>query len=94
MLRPERMRRLFIAAPKGEIDTIIRGTLPPQCLSYRRLCAESESPEELSIGPPASPGASDAASALIDVRAIEKACGIEPDNVEAEKRFPHRRSGR
>jgi len=87
MLRPERMRRLFIAAPKGEIDTIIRELYRHNVYHIEDFVPESESPEELSIGHPL-PGASDAASALIDVRAIEKACGIEPDNVESREKIP------
>ncbi|MBT0731803.1 V-type ATP synthase subunit I [Methanoculleus bourgensis] len=87
MLRPERMRRLFIAAPKGEIDTIIRELYRHNVYHIEDFVPESESPEELSIGHPL-PGASDAASALINVRAIEKACGIEPDNVEIREKIP------
>ena len=87
MLRPEQMRRLLIAAPKGEIDTIIRELYRHNVYHIEDFVPESESPEELSIGHPL-PGASDAASALIDVRAIEKACGIEPDNVEGREKIP------
>jgi V/A-type H+-transporting ATPase subunit I len=87
MLRPEQMRRLLIAAPKGEIDTIIRELYRHNVYHIEDFVPESESPEELSIGHPL-PGASDAASALIDVRAIEKACGIEPDNVEVREKIP------
>ena len=87
MLRPERMRRLFIAAPKGEIDTIIRELYRHNVYHIEDFVPESESPEWLSIGHPL-PGAGDAATALIDVRAIEKACGIEPDNVESREKIP------
>jgi len=87
MLRPERMRRLLIAAPKGEIDAIVRELYRHNVYHIEDFVPESESPEWLSIGHPL-PGAGDAATALIDVRAIEKACGIEPDNVEIGEKIP------
>ena len=87
MLRPERMRRLLIAAPKGEIDTIISELYRHNIYHIEDFVAESEAPEALSIGHPLS-GASDAASALIKVRAIENACGIDPDNVEVRGKLP------
>lgn len=87
MLRPERMRRLLIAAPKSEIDTIIRELYRHNVYHIEDFVPESESPEGLSIGHPLS-GASDAASALIKVRAIENACGIDPENVEIRERLP------
>ncbi|PKL63358.1 MAG: V-type ATP synthase subunit I [Methanomicrobiales archaeon HGW-Methanomicrobiales-2] len=87
MLRPERMRRLLIAAPKGEIDTIISELYRHNIYHIEDFVAESEAPEALSIGHPL-PGASDAASALIKVRAIENACGIDPDNVEVRGKLP------
>ncbi len=87
MLRPERMRRLLIAAPKSEIDTIIRELYRHNVYHIEDFVPESESPEGLSIGHPLS-GASDAASALIKVRAIENACGIDPENVEIKERLP------
>ncbi|MCM2465286.1 V-type ATP synthase subunit I [Methanoculleus oceani] len=87
MLRPEQMRRLLIAAPKGEIDTIIRELYRHHVYHIEDFVAESESPEALSIGHPLS-GASDAASALIKVRAIENACGIDPDSVEIRAKLP------
>lgn len=86
MLRPERMRRLLIAAPQGEIDTIIGELYRHNVYHIEDFVPESES-EELSIGHPLS-GASDAASALIKVRAIENACGINPDNVEVREKLP------
>ncbi|MDD3857197.1 MAG: V-type ATP synthase subunit I, partial [Methanoculleus sp.] len=87
MLRPERMRRLLIAAPKSEIETIIRELYRHNVYHIEDFVPESESPEGLSIGHPLS-GASDAASALIKVRAIENACGIDPENVEIKERLP------
>ncbi len=87
MLRPEQMRRLLIAAPKGEIDTIIRELYRHNVYHIEDFVPESESPEALSIGHPL-PEASDAASALIKVRAIENACGIDPDNVEVREKLP------
>ena len=87
MLRPEQMRRLLIAVPKGEIDTVIKELYRHNVYHIEDFVPESESPEELSIGHPL-PGASDAASALIKVRAIENACGIDPDNVETREKIP------
>jgi V/A-type H+-transporting ATPase subunit I len=87
MLRPERMRRLLIAVPKGEIDTVIRVLYRYNVYHIEDFVPESESLEALSIGHPL-PGASDAASALIKVRAIENACGINPDNVEVREKIP------
>lgn len=87
MLRPERMRRLLIAAPKGEIDTIIQELYRHNVYHIEDFVPESESAEALSIGHPL-PGASDAASALIKIRAIESACGIDPENVEVRTRIP------
>jgi V/A-type H+-transporting ATPase subunit I len=81
------MRRLLIAAPKGEIDTIISELYRHNIYHIEDFVAESEAPEALSIGHPLS-GASDAASALIKVRAIENACGIDPDNVEVRGKLP------
>lgn len=86
MLRPERMRRLLIAAPKGEIDAIIRELYRHNVYHIEDFVPES-SPEALSIGHPL-PEASDAASALIKVRAIENACGIDPENVEVKTKLP------
>ncbi len=87
MLRPERMRRLLIAAPKGEIDTIIGELYRHNVYHIEDFVPESESAEALSIGHPL-PGASDVASALNDVRAIENACGINPDSVEVREKLP------
>ncbi|MCE5337306.1 MAG: V-type ATP synthase subunit I [Methanomicrobiaceae archaeon] len=87
MLRPERMRRLLIAVPKGEIDAVIRELYRHNVYHIEDFVPESESPEALSIGHPL-PGASDAASALIKVRAIENACGIDLDNVEVREKIP------
>ncbi len=87
MLRPEEMRRLLIAVPKGEIDTVIRELYRHNVYHIEDFVPESESPDELSIGHPL-PGASDAASALIKVRAIENACGIDPDSVEIKEKIP------
>ncbi|MDD3070537.1 V-type ATP synthase subunit I [Methanoculleus horonobensis] len=86
MLRPERMRRLLIAAPKGEIDTIIRELYRYNVYHIEDFVPES-SPGALSMGHPL-PEASDAASALIKVRAIENACGIDPENVEGKTKLP------
>ncbi|MCK9276624.1 MAG: V-type ATP synthase subunit I [Methanoculleus sp.] len=87
MLRPEQMRRLLIATPKGEIETIISELYRHNVYHIEDFVPESESAEALSIGHPL-PGASDAASALIKVRAIENACGIDPDNVEIRTKLP------
>ncbi|MCK8518303.1 V-type ATP synthase subunit I [Methanoculleus sp. 7T] len=87
MLRPERMRRLLIAAPKGEIETIIRELYRHNVYHIEDFVPESASAEALSIGHPLSE-ASDAASALIKIRAIENACGINPDNVEVKEKLP------
>ncbi|NLA38168.1 MAG: V-type ATP synthase subunit I [Methanomicrobiales archaeon] len=87
MLRPEQMRRLLIAAPKGEIDTIIRELYRHNVYHIEDFVPESESPDALSIGHPL-PGASDAASALIKVRAIESVCGIKPEDVEIREKLP------
>jgi len=87
MLRPERMRRLLIAAPKGEIENIIRELYRHNVYHIEDFVPESTSPEALSIGHPL-PEASDAASALIKVRAIENACGIDPENVEIKEKLP------
>ena len=87
MLRPERMRRLLIAAPKGEIDTIIEELYRHNVYHIEDFVPESASGDALSIGHPLS-GASDAASALIKVRAIENACGIDPENVEIREKIP------
>ena len=87
MLRPERMRRLLIAAPKGEIETIIRELYRHNVYHIEDFVPESTTPEALSIGHPL-PEASDAASALIKVRAIENACGIDPENVETRAKLP------
>ena len=87
MLRPEQMRRLLIAAPKGEIDAIIEELYRHNVYHIEDFVPEIESPEGLSIGHPL-PGASDAASALIKVRAIENACGIDPDSVEIKEKIP------
>jgi len=87
MLRPEGMRRLLIAVPKGEIDTVIRELYRHNIYHIEDFVPESEFPDELSIGHPL-PGASDAASALIKVRAIENACGIDPDTVEIKEKIP------
>ncbi|WP_292518997.1 V-type ATP synthase subunit I [Methanoculleus sp.] len=87
MLRPERMRRLLIAAPKSEIDTIIRELYRHNVYHIEDFVPESTSGDGLSIGHPLS-GASDAASALIKIRAIENACGIDPENVEVRTRLP------
>ncbi|BBL67227.1 V-type ATP synthase subunit I [Methanoculleus chikugoensis] len=81
------MRRLLIAAPKGEIDTVIRELYRHNVYHIEDFVPESEAPEALSIGHPL-PGASDAASALIKVRAIENACGIDPDSVEVRAKIP------
>ncbi|KDE56098.1 V-type ATP synthase subunit I [Methanoculleus sp. MH98A] len=86
MLRPERMRRLLIAAPKGEIDAIIRELYRHNVYHIEDFVPESSS-EALSIGHPL-PEASDAASALIKVRAIENACGIDPENVDVKTKLP------
>ena len=87
MLRPERMRRLLIAVPKGEVEAVISELYRHNVYHIEDFVPESESPEELSIGHPL-PGASDTASALIKVRAIENACGIDPDNVEVRAKIP------
>ncbi|WP_214041250.1 V-type ATP synthase subunit I [Methanoculleus sp.] len=87
MLRPERMCRLLIAAPKGEIDTIVRELYRHNVYHIEDFVPESAAAESLSIGHPLS-GASDAASALIKVRAIENACGIDPENVETREKLP------
>ncbi|WP_332450861.1 V-type ATP synthase subunit I [Methanoculleus sp.] len=87
MLRPERMRRLLIAAPQGEIETIVSELYRHNVYHIEDFVPESESPEGLSIGHPL-PGASDAASALIKVRAIESAAGIDPENVETGAKIP------
>ena len=87
MLRPERMRRLLIAAPKGEIDTIVRVLYRHNVYHIEDFVPESASDEALSIGHPL-PGASDAASALIKVRAIENACGVDPESVEVGEKVP------
>ncbi|MDK2990229.1 MAG: V/A-type H+/Na+-transporting ATPase subunit [Methanoculleus sp.] len=87
MLRPERMCRLLIAAPKGEIDTIVRELYRHNVYHIEDFVPESAAAETLSIGHPLS-GASDAASALIKVRAIENACGIDPENVETREKLP------
>ncbi len=86
MLRPERMRRLLIAAPKGEIETIIKELYRHNVYHIEDFVPESSS-DALSIGHPLA-DASDAASALIKVRAIENACGIDPGNVEARTKLP------
>jgi len=87
MLRPERMRRLLIAAPQGEIETVVSELYRHNVYHIEDFVPESESPDGLSIGHPL-PGASDAASALIKVRAIESAAGIDPENVEARAKIP------
>ena len=87
MLRPERMRRLLIAAPQGEIETIVSELYRHNVYHIEDFVPESESPEGLSIGHPLS-WASDAASALIKVRAIESAAGIDPENVETREKLP------
>ena len=86
MLRPEEMLRLLIAAPKGEIDIIIKELYRHNVYHIEDFVPESEY-EELSIGHPL-PGASDAAATLIKVRAIENACGINPDKVEIAEKIP------
>ncbi|MFA7562295.1 MAG: V-type ATP synthase subunit I [Methanoculleus sp.] len=86
MLRPERMCRLLIAAPKGEIETIIKELYRHNVYHIEDFVPESSS-DALSIGHPLA-DASDAASALIKVRAIENACGIDPGNVEAKTKLP------
>ncbi len=87
MLRPEGMRRLLIAVPKGEVENVIGELYRHNVYHIEDFVPESESPEALSIGHPL-PGASDTASALIKVRAIENACGIDPDNVETKAKIP------
>jgi len=87
MLRPERMRRLLIVAPKSETDTIVRELYRHNVYHIEDFVPESGSSDGLSIGHPLS-GASDAASALIKIRAIESACGIDPENVEVRTRIP------
>lgn len=87
MLEPEQMRRLLIAAPKGEIDAIIEELYRHNVYHIEDFVPEIESPDGLSIGHPL-PGASDAASAVIKVRAIENACGIDPDNTEVKEKIP------
>lgn len=87
MLRPKRMRRLLIVAPQSEIDTIVKELYRHNVYHIEDFVPESESTDALSIGHPL-PGASDAASALIEVRAIENACGINPDKVEIAERLP------
>ena len=87
MLRPEQMRRLLIAVPKGEIETVISELYRHNIYHIEDFVPESESASALSIGHPL-PGASDTASALIKVRAIENACGIDPDSVEIKEKIP------
>jgi V/A-type H+-transporting ATPase subunit I len=87
MLRPEQMRRLLIAVPKGEIETVISELYRHNIYHIEDFVPESESASALSIGHPL-PGASDTASALIKVRAIENACGIDPGNVEIREKIP------
>jgi V/A-type H+-transporting ATPase subunit I len=86
MLRPEQMRRLLIAAPKGQIDSVIAELYRHNVYHIEDFVPESESAEALRIGLPR-PGASNAASALIKIRAIENACGINPDDVEIEQKL-------
>lgn len=52
MLRPEQMRRLLIAAPKGEIDAIIEELYRHNVYHIEDFVPEIESPEGLSIGHP------------------------------------------
>ena len=87
MLRPERMRRLLIAAPQGEIETIVSELYRHNVYHIEDFVPESTSSDSLSIGHPLS-WASDAASALIKVRAIESAAGIDPENVETRAKLP------
>lgn len=86
MLRAERMRRLLIAAPKSEIETIIKELYRHKVYHIEDFVPESES-EGLSIGHPL-PEASGAAETLIKVRAIENACGIDPARFEARMKIP------
>jgi V/A-type H+-transporting ATPase subunit I len=86
MLRPEGMRRLLIAAPKSEIETIIHELYRHNVYHIEDFVPESES-EGLSIGHPL-PEASDAAEMLIKVRAIESACGIDPGSMEVKRKIP------
>ncbi|MDN7024685.1 V-type ATP synthase subunit I [Methanoculleus sp. FWC-SCC1] len=87
MLRPELMRRLLIAAPKGQIDAVIATLYKHNAYHIEDFVAESEAAVPVKIGMPR-PGASDAASALIKIRAIENACGIDPDEVEIKQKIP------
>lgn len=87
MLRPERMRRLLIVAPKSETDTIVRELYRHNVYHIEDFVPESGSSDGLSIGHPLS-GASDAASALIKIRAIENALGIDPESVEVKAKLP------
>jgi V/A-type H+-transporting ATPase subunit I len=87
MLRPERMRRLLIVAPKSETDTIVRELYRHNVYHIEDFVPESGSSDGLSIGHPLS-GASDAASALIKIRAIENAFGIDPESVEVKAKLP------
>jgi V/A-type H+-transporting ATPase subunit I len=87
MLRPERMRRLLIAAPKGQIDAVITELYRYNAYHIEDFVAESEATPAVKIGMPR-PGASEAASALIKLRAIENACGINPEEVETKQKIP------
>ncbi len=87
MLRPERMRRLLIAAPKGQIDAVITELYRYNAYHIEDFVAESEATPVVKIGMPR-PGASEAASALIKLRAIENACGINPEEVETKQKIP------
>ncbi|RXE56953.1 ATP synthase subunit I [Methanoculleus taiwanensis] len=87
MLRPERMRRLLIAAPKGQIDAVIATLYRHNAYHIEDFVPESEAAVPVKIGMPR-PGASEAASALIKLRAIENACGINPDEVVTKQKIP------
>lgn len=90
MLRPEQMRRLLIAVPKGQIDPVISELYRHNVYHIQDFVPESESADALRIGHPR-PGASEAASALIKIRAIENACGVNPDDVEVKQKVPESR---
>ncbi len=87
MLRPERMRRLLIAAPKGQIDAVIATLYRHNAYHIEDFVPESEAAVPIKIGMPR-PGASEAASALVKLRAIENACGINPDEVAVKQKIP------
>ncbi|MHC1626737.1 MAG: V-type ATP synthase subunit I [Methanoculleaceae archaeon] len=73
------MSRLLVAAHRGQMETIIEALYRKHLAHIEDFTATEE--EELSIGKPL-PGAGKASSALVTIRGIKNACGVDTSKLD------------